>query len=158
MTKRKLEHETIVLQRHYDAPPARLFQAWEDADARMRWMSPSPTAEIIIPRPDFRVGGIEVSHCGPRGNPMFRVKVRYHDIVRDERIIFTEAVTEGGRLIAVSLVSVTFSPAGAGSLLNFTNQVTELDASDMIEGSRMGYSLALENLALELAAFPAGNC
>lgn len=147
-----IEHDTIVLERDYDAAPERVFAAWADPAARMRWCPPSPQVTFWIEGDDFRAGGDEVAYCGPREAPEFRIEVRYHDIVPGQRIVYSEAVvTNDERLLAVSLISVLLEPAGSGTRLVLTDQITALDGSDMIAGSRGGYGASLDNLARELA-------
>jgi uncharacterized protein YndB with AHSA1/START domain len=149
MTEDGIVHDMIVLERDYPVPPARVFAAWADPDARRRWTPPSPGAEVVMAGGDFRVGGCEISHCGPRGNPMFQVELRYQDIVADRRIVFTERISTDGRPLAVSLVSVTLADHAGGTRLRLIDQIAALDGADMIAGSRSGYAAALDNLALE---------
>ena len=40
MTERSVEHSTIVIERNYDASPARVFAAWSTKEALLRWASP----------------------------------------------------------------------------------------------------------------------
>ena len=36
-----IAHATIVMERTYNAAPARVFQAWGDVEARKRWAAPA---------------------------------------------------------------------------------------------------------------------
>ncbi|UVK56548.1 SRPBCC domain-containing protein [Mesorhizobium sp. AR02] len=85
MTEPSVTHATIVLERVYDASPARVFQALADPQARARWGTPSKNVDLVYDRSDFRVGGLDVSRCGPRGSLIYRVETRYIDIEPEQR-------------------------------------------------------------------------
>lgn len=150
MTAPPVNHDTIVLERTYEATPARVFEAFASPDARMRWGVPSANVELVYDAADFRVDGVDVSRCGPRGNLVYRVETRYRDIVPQRRIISTEVVFEGGNALSFALVTVELLPAGNDTRLVLTDQVTAFGGRSMIEGHRAGHSGALDNLAAEL--------
>ncbi|WP_095089376.1 SRPBCC family protein [Mesorhizobium sophorae] len=156
MTERSVIHSTIVLERTYDAVPARVFQAFADPEARMRWGAPSKTAELVYDKADFRVGGLDVSRCGPRGSLIYRVENRYVDIVPEQRIVSTELVCEGWDRLSVSLITIEFQPVGASTRLVLTDQIAAFGDKDMIAGSEAGFSAALDNLAAEFVPETAG--
>ena len=39
MTDRSVTHATFVVERGYDASPARVFAAWADPEAKARWFA-----------------------------------------------------------------------------------------------------------------------
>ncbi len=143
---RSTEHETFVLERVYDAPPTRVFAAWADPAARAQWSAPSADQGIEYLATDFRVGGRDVSRCGPAGDLRIRVEARYHDIVADRRLVFAESVAFEETPLSVSLITVVFAAEGAGTRLTLTDQIAALDGSDMVAGSKAGLGAALENL------------
>ena len=59
--------EFITMERIYNATPARVFAAWSNAKARERWGRPNDEEIIVYDQADFRVGGEDVSRCGPKG-------------------------------------------------------------------------------------------
>lgn len=152
-------HASFMLERIYDAAPSRVFAAWADPAARLRWGPPAADTVIDYLETDFRPGGRDLSRCGPRGNPTFEVEARYADIVPDARILFSEAVRQGGDLLSLALVTVDLWPGtGAGghmaTRLILTNQIAAFDPA-MVDGNRAGWSAALTNLVAELADAPA---
>jgi uncharacterized protein YndB with AHSA1/START domain len=147
-------HSTIVLERSYDAPLERVFQAFADPQARLRWGTPSPGVDLVYDKADFRVGGLDVSRCGPRGKLIYRVETRYLDIEPDERIITAEVVSEGWHKLSVSLITVEFHAVGQSTRLTLTDQITAFGGKDMIAGSREGFGAALDNLVAELKRQP----
>ncbi|WP_447726408.1 SRPBCC domain-containing protein [Sphingomonas koreensis] len=143
-------HETLVIERAYKAAPARVFDAWRDSESRARWTAPSDGTAVEFERFDFRTGGIEVSRCGAIGDLRYRVEVHYLDIVIGKRIVFAEAVSEGGRLMGAALITVCIEAEGNGSRLILTDQALSTGGRGYIDGSGQGYSAALENLAREV--------
>ena len=59
MTGRSTRHATIVIERVYEAAPSRVFAAWSDPNALLRWGSPGDAWDVAYERFDFRTGGIE---------------------------------------------------------------------------------------------------
>ena len=59
MTQPSVTHATFVIDRLYEAPPARVFAAWATKEAKARWFACHgewTTSEFTL---DFRVGGQE---------------------------------------------------------------------------------------------------
>ena len=149
-THSEVEHASFTIERTYDAPAARVFAAWEDPEARMRWGPPAPHIATIYDEADFRVGGRDVSRCGAHGSETMNVVSTYFDIVRERRIVFVESVEEGGQRLSVTQLTVEFYALGEKTRLRFTAQIAALDGSAMVEGNRAGWNASLGNLDAEL--------
>lgn len=67
MTERSVMHATFVIERTYDASPARVFAAWADPAAKARWFAGPDDWESGAYELDFRVGGRERARGGPPG-------------------------------------------------------------------------------------------
>src|SRR4051794_40750511 len=103
MTERSVTHGTFVIERTYDASPARVFAAWADPAAKSRWFAGPDewgTAEYEL---DFRVGGREINRGGPQGGPIYSFESHYQDIVPDQRIVYTYEMHTDTTRISVSL-------------------------------------------------------
>lgn len=148
-TDRFTFHANFTVERTFDFSPARVFAAWEDVETRSRWAVPAGD-ELVFAEADFRVGGRDVSKCGPAGDLSFLIETLYEDIVPEERIVITERVTHGGTRLSVSLMTAEFKPAGPNTRLVLTHQMVALDGSGIAEGSEAGWTEVLENLAHEL--------
>ena len=146
MTHASMMHATRVMERTYAASPARVFRAWADPDVRRLWGTPSDEVEIRNDAADFRIGGEDVQSCMVGGDVVATVVGRYHDIVPDRRIIYTEVISEPGTLQGMSLVSAEFLPAGSGTRLVLTLQTVAVDGSDLLDGVAAGWTSALERL------------
>ncbi len=139
-------HATFTLERHYPVPPARVFAAWADVAAKARWFA-GPGAEHDL---DFRVGGRELNQGRHGDGPLLTFDSRYHDIVQDERIVFSSTLSAGDTLATVSLTSVELSPDGDGTRLVLTEQGTHLDGHEDPAWRQQGTAAQLDALGNEL--------
>lgn len=147
-----LAHDTISIRRAIHASPEIVFQAWKDPVARSTWGSPSDDEAVEFIANDFRVGGMDIHHCGPVGDLRFRVETRYHAIDCPKRLLFTESVSTGNALLSVSLVTVDISQARNAAQLDLTIQIASLVGTEMVAGSRAGWNAAIANLDSQLAS------
>jgi uncharacterized protein YndB with AHSA1/START domain len=150
MTERSVNHSTFVLERAYNATPARVFAAWSTAEALLRWGSPGEGWQVGFDRFDFRVGGGNICRFGPAGGDVYVNDARYQDIVPDRRIITADTMTCGDKPLFAGLATVEFHPAGAGCRLVFTEQGAFLDGHDLPENHKAGWTEMLGNLDIEL--------
>jgi len=144
-----LAHATLVMERTYNAAPARVFAAWADVEARKRWSAPAENIRIVYEESDFREGGRDVSRCIEPGNADYVAIVHYLDIRADQRIVFAEAVAHGNANVSSALISVELSAADARTRLVLTMQIAAFDGSNMEAGYQFGWSAALDNLGKE---------
>jgi len=150
MSRRSTEHSTFVIERTYPVPPARVFQAWASREAKARWFACHDDWERSGHTLDFRVGGRETLDSRPPGAEVHRFDALFHDIVPDQRIVFSYDLYIGERRVSVSLTTIELEPVDRGTRLLFTEQGVFLDGlSDPVEreeGTRAG----LDNLDAEM--------
>jgi hypothetical protein len=106
---------------------------------------PDEPVVLVYDRADFRVGGTDVSRCGPTHDMMFVAETLYLDIVPDRRIVSVETVSKHGTRLSVSLVTADIQPRGGGTRLVLTDQVVALDDPDILKGHEQGYSGARQS-------------
>lgn len=155
MSKRSVHHDTIVVERTYDAPSARVFAAWASSEARGRWAVPGNGWEFADDQDDFRVGGREVSRFDPAGDPVYLAVTNYLDIVSDRRIVMAGTMARGETRISASLATVELLPAENGTRLIYTEQAAFLDGLDTPADRTQGWGTMLDALGAELRREPA---
>lgn len=145
-------HATFVIERRFKAARARVFNAWADRKLKNAWRSCHEDWRSQGYTLDFRVGGAEAEDVVEPSGTVHGFAARYHDIVAGERIVYAYDMRLDGRLISVSLVTVTFENSGVGTKMLFTEQLVILDdlcdAAEREEGTAIG----LDRLAATLDA------
>ncbi|WP_119302762.1 SRPBCC family protein [Dongia deserti] len=150
MTERSVTHATFTLEQTYDAPPAKVFNAFADPAIKRRWYVEGEGWQVEEFTGEFKVGGYERSRFRFRGGELIRNDTTYHDIVPNERIIFAYTMTIGENRISASLTTFEFKPAGAGTKLICTEQGAFLDGYDNVEAREGGWGHLLEALGRAL--------
>ena len=155
MTDRSVTHATFVVERSYDASPARVFAAWADPAAKARWFAGPEEWGPDELELDFRVGGREVSRGGPKGGPVHTYEASYQDIVADERIVYSYSMHMDQTLVSVSVATVELRAEGAGTRLVYTEQGAYLDGHDTSAQREQGTAELLDALGAVLGREPA---
>lgn len=157
MTERTVTHSSFVIERHYPAPPEKVFAGFSDPAKKRRWFAEGEGFAVDEFEMDFRVGGSERSRFRfqgggplPEGTPMGN-DTSYHDIVPNRRIVLAYTMTVGGNRISTSLATFEFLPAGSGTDLIFTEQAAFFEGADGAEIREKGWRELLEQLAKALA-------
>jgi uncharacterized protein YndB with AHSA1/START domain len=150
MSQRSTQHATFVIDRVYAAPPARVFAAWATPEAKARWYFCNPDWVQGAHELDFRVGGRERLVSGPAGGTKHIFAAYYHDIVPDERIVYSYDMHLDDTRISVSLATIELRPAPKGTRLVFTEQLLILDGHGDVGEREHGTRAGLANLETHL--------
>ena len=115
---------TCVVERRYDASPARVFRAFADSQSFAAWYVPIESGEMGECVVDFRVGGRQMAFFGPMGAPRFRGDGRFEDIVPGTRIVtsFTMRDEAQGIRLSSTLLTVELVADGNATRLILTDQ------------------------------------
>jgi uncharacterized protein YndB with AHSA1/START domain len=147
MTDRSVTHATFVVERTYPASPSRVFHAWADPKAKALWFQgPDGGDEHEL---DFRTGGSETSRGSFEGAEYVYNAV-YHDIVKDERIVYAYDMYMNGTRMSVSLSTVELVPDGDGTRMVYTENGAYLDGSDTPEQRQAGTESIFDALGQSL--------
>jgi uncharacterized protein YndB with AHSA1/START domain len=122
---RSIEHASFVIERTFDAPVARVFTAWSDRAAKARWFAPGNDEYSL----DFRIGGIETNR-GEHEGDIYTYRAVFHEIVRDDRIVFAYDMDKNDARISVSLVTVQLTPDGDRTAMTYTEYDAYFDGAD----------------------------
>ncbi|MDF0602588.1 SRPBCC domain-containing protein [Psychromarinibacter sp. C21-152] len=123
------------------APPERVFDAWLDPEMLTKFMRPGPDVGVTKAETDPRVGGRydivmtaekgEIPHWG-----------EYREIERPRRLVFT---WNSPHAAPDSVVTLTFEPEGAGTLVTLVHDRFPSDSSR--DGHEKGWTGILGALA-----------
>ncbi len=142
MSDRSATHSTFVIERDYDASPARVFAAWADVNAKGQWFGPGGDQGHAL---DFREGGRERFEAAVAG-AVYYYDALYEDIVSDERIVYTYNMCRDGIRMSVSVTTVELLADGGRTHLRYTEQGVFLDGEDKPELREHGTGEMLDKL------------
>lgn len=137
MNQQALAHGAFTIERTYKSRPATVFAAWADPEIKARWFIGPENWKPVRRELDFRIGGEEVLH-GRFDDFETLFVARYHAIDTDARLVYIYDMRLGPKLgqhHSVSLATVDFLPAGAGTKLVFSESVVFLDGTTAAEGT-----------------------
>jgi uncharacterized protein YndB with AHSA1/START domain len=127
-----------------------VWRAWSEPEQKRRWFGPrelaKPDHEL-----DFRVGGHERMTVRTPEGTLYTFSSRFQDIVEHERFVHTYEMYRDDARISVSVATVEFQAAQAGTRLTLTEQGVYLDALDTPAEREHGTRELLEALAAALS-------
>jgi uncharacterized protein YndB with AHSA1/START domain len=144
-------HATFHLERTYDAPVARVWKALTDETAKQKWFGGTPGSwELLERHMDVRIGGRERLKGRWEGGVVSTFDATYHDVIPNERLIYTYDMHMDDRKISVSLATMQLKTAGAGTTLKVTEQGAFLDGYDDAGSREHGTGFLLDALGASL--------
>ena len=130
-----IAHATLVMERTYNASPARVFAAWESVEARERWSAPRRRhPHQVRAKPTSAKADAMSCAASSRATLITSRPCTYLDIRRDQRIVFAENVTNGDKRVSAALISVELSPPARARTFSLTLQIASFDDAGMEEG------------------------
>lgn len=128
MSEPSVEHGSFTIERKFDAPPALVYSAFATEKGKQAWFSgPSGKWSLEDRAFDFRNGGSETLTGKWKSGMVTTFDAHYHDIVPNERIVYSYTMHVDSKKISVSLATIAFKKAGGGTLLTLTEQGAFLD-------------------------------
>jgi uncharacterized protein YndB with AHSA1/START domain len=141
MTDHSVITSTFTLERDFPVSPATVFAAWADPTTKRQWFAPTADHHEL----DFRVGGRETN----RSDALSFTSI-YHDIVANERIVYSSSLLNGDRPVTASLTTVQFFAEGAGTRVLLIEQDSFLDGYEEPTWREQGTASWLGALAVLL--------
>ena len=146
-------HE-LVLTRLIKAPRHSLFRAWTEPELLKQWFAPHPCT-VPVAETDVRPGGTSLIVMRlPDGKEMPCHGV-YLEVVKDERLVFTDAFTKAWYPSAKPFMTViiTFEDEAGGT--RYTARVRHWTAEDKATHEKMGFHQGWAICTDQLAALAA---
>ena len=151
MPNRSVTYATFTIERHYEASPAQVFNAFADPAIHDRWFAKADGWPIAEYSHDFRVGGRESGRFSQDGKTIHFNETVYQDIVPDRRIIYAYTMARGETRISASQATIEILPDGAQTKLIYTEQGAFLDGADKPADREQGWNALLDALGRELS-------
>ena len=147
---RSVVHATFHLERTYDAPVARVWKALTDEKAKQKWFARAPGLELLERHMDVRVGGSERLKGRWKGGVVSSFDAAYHDVVPNERLIYSYVMHLDEKKISVSLATVQLKAEGRKTTLMVSEQGAFLDGYDDAGSREHGTGHLLDALGASL--------
>lgn len=149
---RSVVHSMFHIERTYDAPLHRVFEAFSTETGKAKWFSGTDGQwEELERHMDFRVGGTERAKGRWEGGVVSTFDAIYHDIIPNERIVYTYEMHLDDHKISVSLATVQFKRVDDGhTTLKISEQGAFLDGYDDAGSREIGTGELLDRLNLSL--------
>jgi uncharacterized protein YndB with AHSA1/START domain len=148
---RSVVHATFHLQRTYDAPVARVWRALTDEAAKQKWFAGPPGRwELLERHMDVRVGGSERVRGRWEGGVVSTFDAIYHDVIPNERLVYSYAMHLDEKKISVSLATLQLKAEPGKTTLMVTEQGAFLDGYDDAGSREQGTGHLLDALGTSL--------
>jgi uncharacterized protein YndB with AHSA1/START domain len=140
----------LVLERIVDVRPALVWKAWTEPQHLKRWFTPAPWTTVDC-QIDLRPGGIfSTTMRSPDGVVQPTNAGCYLEVVKEERLVFTDALGPGYRPSGKSFMTamILLEPHGSGTrytaIAMHADEATRKQHEDM--GFHHGWNAALNQL------------
>ncbi len=131
---------SLTIKRRFKAAPEKVYAAWIDPEKMSRWLGP-PNVIKVNTTTDVTVGGrYTIQMIVP--NDEHNVSGVYREIVPNRKLIFTWAWRSTPE--RESLVTVTFTPDGDGTLMTLHHEQFFDEAAR--DSHEKGWSVIVERL------------
>jgi uncharacterized protein YndB with AHSA1/START domain len=144
-----MEDTTLVLTRHFEAPPARVFDAWMNHDEFQAWIGVEG-ARCKVPVFEPRIGGRYVIDLQLSTGEILPVTGEFREIDAPKRIVFTWGWN--GDPKRQSLITLTFAARAGGTEMTLRQE--GLADAGTRDGHGAGWNSTFNKLAAHLSGAP----
>jgi uncharacterized protein YndB with AHSA1/START domain len=139
---------TVVINRVFDAPRERVWQAWTDPKMMAQWFGPRGFTSSV-PELNARIGGqLRIVMHGPDGHD-YPMKGAFREVRPPERLVFSNIATDtDGNHLLEGETTVTFSErAGKTTLMLKSHAIGKVPiAAQMLAGMEAGWTQSIDKL------------
>lgn len=128
----------LFLSRQIDASPAQLFRAWTEPALLKQWFTPHPWT-VARAETDPRVGGASLITMRSPAGEEFPNRGVYLEVVKDRRLVFTDAYTAAWEPAEKPFMTVILSFESVGDKTLYTARVRHWSVADRQAHEKMGF-------------------
>src|SRR4051794_3113120 len=150
-TASTVAHATFVVERTFDAPLARVWDAFAVPEQHAQWFGAEDNFTATEESEDFRVGGRAVQDGQWHGGPTSRYVGTYTDIVDKQRIVSTYDMWVDGAHLSTSLNSTELEAVEGGTRVTYTEHGAFFDGLEDGSQREAGFQGIFDTLAAYLA-------
>lgn len=150
--ERSVVHGIFHIERFLAATPARVYAAFTDPNAKVKWFAaPSGEWKTLERSMNICIGGKERLRGEWRNGTITDFDATYLDIVPDARLVYTYTMHINDRKISVSLATIEMGPSSDGrTKLRITEQGAFLDGYEDAGAREHGTNLLMDQLVASL--------
>jgi uncharacterized protein YndB with AHSA1/START domain len=150
-TKTSTKDRDLILTRIIDALPEKIFQAWTDPALLKQWFAPLPWTTPIV-EADVRAGGSSLIVMRAPDGTDYPYQGVYLEVVKNERLVFTNAYTKAWEPAAKPFTTVILSFEAHAGKTKYTALVRHWTVADREAHEKMGFHQGWPLCAEQLAA------
>jgi uncharacterized protein YndB with AHSA1/START domain len=139
--------ETLRLERTFQAPAQRVFDAWTSEEVMRRWFRGREVFETPFASVDLRIGGtVRVVMSNPEDGTEYGGEGRYTEVDPPHRLAFTwiwDRETD-----RETLIEIQFEEADGATTVRFTH--SNLRDEEAVRSHEGGWGTCFDNLQLVL--------
>jgi uncharacterized protein YndB with AHSA1/START domain len=150
----RTETRELSLTRLINAPPEKVYRAWTEPELLKQWFAPrpwtTPRAEL-----DVRPGGGNLIVMKGPGGQEFPNRGIYLEVVKNERLVFTDAYTESWEPSLKPFMTVILTFEKHEGKTKYTARVRHWTVADRATHEKMGFHAGWGQCADQLVALVA---
>jgi uncharacterized protein YndB with AHSA1/START domain len=128
----------LMITRLIDAPREKVYKAWTDPELLKQWFAPTPWT-VPLAETDVRPGGANRIVMRSPDGIEFPNRGVYLEVVKNERLVFTDAYTSAWEPSAKPFMTVILTFDDEGGKTRYTARVRHWTVADRKAHEAMGF-------------------